>query len=60
MPYTIEKVKGGYKAVDNQGKTLSNKPMTKANVRAQIIAVHMSKLKRTGKSEVFPKIKSKL
>lgn len=60
MPYTITKVKGDFKAVDNKGVALSNKPMTKANVRAQIIAVHLSKLNKTGKSEVFKKIKSKL
>lgn len=53
MPYTIEKFKTGFRAVDNKGKALSNKPMTKANVRNQIIAVHMSKLKKTGHSEVF-------
>jgi len=53
MPYTIQPFKSGFRAVDNKGKTLSNKPMTKKNVRNQIIAVHMSKLKKTGHSEVF-------
>lgn len=45
MPYTITKVKGGFKAVHN-GVALSKKPMTKKNVRVQIIAVHMSKLRK--------------
>jgi hypothetical protein len=53
MPYTIKHFKSGFRAVDNKGEALSNKPMTKKNVRAQIIAVHINKLKRTGKSEVF-------
>lgn len=60
MPYQIVKYKTGYRAVDNQGKALSDKPMSYEMVRNQIIAVHLSKLKKTGKSDVFPKIKSKL
>jgi hypothetical protein len=59
MPYDIVKYKTGFRAIDNQGKALSNKPMTKSKVRAQIIAVHMSKLNKTGKSNVFKNKKSK-
>jgi hypothetical protein len=53
MPYKIKKFKYGFRAVDNSGVPLSNKPMTKKMVEKQIIAVHLSKLRKTGKSNVF-------
>lgn len=59
MPYDIVKYKSGFRAVDNKNVPLSNKPMTKKQVRAQIIAVHMSKLNKTGESNVFKNKKSK-
>lgn len=56
MPYTIKKIgTRGFIAVDNKGKTLSNHPLSKKQVQKQIIAVHLSKLKKTGKSDVFKK-----
>ena len=55
MPYHIEKYKTGFRAVDNKNKPLSKKPMTKKNVKKQIIAVHLSKLRAGKKLDVFRK-----
>ena len=57
MPYHIEKFKKGFRAVDNKGMALSNKPMTKNKVHKQIIAVFLSKMKKKGlksaRKEIF-------
>jgi len=45
MPYRIEKVKGGFKLVDNKGHYYSNKPMTKKAVQSQMKAIEISKHK---------------
>jgi len=45
MPTKIEKVKGGFKLVDNKGHYYSNKPMTKKAVIAQMKAIEISKHK---------------
>ena len=41
MPYTLKKVKGGYKvATQGTGKTHSSKPMSKARAQAQMRAMY--------------------
>ena len=41
MPYKVEKVKGGFKAVTKDtGNTHSNKPLTKAKAEAQVKALY--------------------
>lgn len=55
MPYKIIKVPGGYVAEDNKGMRLSKHAMTKHQVQKQIIAVHLSKIRKSGKSDVFKK-----
>ena len=41
MPYNIEKYKSGFHAVSPSGHALSKKPMTKEQVKKQIIAVNI-------------------
>ena len=48
MPYSIEKVKGGFK-VSGGKKYFSNKPLTKKVATSQRIAVALSESKKTGK-----------
>jgi len=48
MPYSIEKVKGGFKVSDGK-KYFSNKPLTKKVATSQRIAVALSESKKTGK-----------
>lgn len=50
MPYSIEKVKGGFVVEDKAGKQFSNKPLTKRVAQKQRIAIAISEAKKTGKS----------
>jgi non-canonical (house-cleaning) NTP pyrophosphatase len=54
MPYSIKKVKGGFKVSDGKRsdgviKYFSNKPLTKTVAEKQRIAVALSESKKTGK-----------
>ena len=49
MPYSIKKVKGGFKVSDGK-KYFSNKPLTKKVAEKQRIAVALSEANKTGKS----------
>lgn len=56
MPYHIRKLpnKNKYKVYDNSGVATSNKPFTsREKAHKQIVAIHLSKLRRYGKSNVF-------
>lgn len=48
MPYTVVKVKGGFKVKSEGGTFLSNKPLTKKVAQAQLIAATLSSI-RPGK-----------
>jgi len=58
MPYSVEKVKGGYKVFKNEKYGVkeerrvpfSNKPLTKKVAEKQRIAIALSEAKKTGKS----------
>ena len=55
MPYRIRKLpnKHLYKVYDTKGKSLSYKGMTYKNAKKQIIAVHLSKVRRGHPYDVF-------
>jgi hypothetical protein len=48
MPYTIKKVKGGYKVADNN-RTFSQRPLSKTMAEKQRIAIALSESRSTGK-----------
>lgn len=56
MPYRIRKLpnKYLYKVYDKAGKSLSYKGMSYKNARKQIIAVHLSNVRRGHPYDVFP------
>jgi hypothetical protein len=55
MPYTVKKVpnKNLYYVIDNRGNKLEQKPISKKKANQQMIAIHLSKLKTYGYSNVF-------
>lgn len=46
MPYSIERVKGGFMVKDKKGHKFSNKPLTKKMAEKQRIAVVLSEHKK--------------
>jgi hypothetical protein len=49
MPYSIDKVKGGYYVKDTKGKKLEKKPLkTLKQAQKQRVAVYLSTFSKTG------------
>jgi len=48
MPYSLDKVRGGYKVFSQSGRPLSNAPLTLSRAKKQLTAVNIAYARKEG------------